>query len=475
MITAIHINRVSHQRRTCLVLPCKSRRYSFNVVVVLSVCWYLCVAVVLLVAANEDLATSSLLSDDTDDIINDLIAAELSSTKNIPPVSVEEEEEVGIAADRDDNEEIIVLDDDVDDVDDTANASTNSTIDTTISNTTLSSTPNTTTATATSNGNSSATIHVQSNLQSLTDDELIAICTERGYEITVPDDNGEEDSNRNGTKRTVQLTHDDYVAAATQCLSLDKVVDQMIADDPDLAADMDYEVERIRIEKEKLQKEQETILQEISSLEDALRQSGVDPTTLPVEAVVPSTTLRTAAVTQKNLTDWTVDEVLFESFEQLFDRVGNDLQLVARMVQSIIVQPTWIGMSLIWRYTSPTILDAVVRPVVSYSRRHIVPPLQQVFVQIQPYITPLQQIIVHQYSTVRDTILLPALQRYNSTIIRTHLQQWYHQQRAEVQLGIRIVGAFVVPLYQSLSTGYRIIVQQPMVHNITLSLRSLLQ
>ena len=441
--------------------------------------------VVFVVTADDMTTTTTSLFSETDEIIDELIDAELLSSKEQKSDLLSKTETDVVVEDHDDSEEIIVLLDDSDGdgdsngenetthgtIDSTAGVSTSTTTTTTINNTDDNRNSNST--------NTTTTIHVQSNLQSMTDEELIAICTERGYEITMED----LDSNSNNV---IRMTHDDYVNAATQCLSMDQIVNQMIADDPDSAADIEREVERIRLEKETLQTEQETILQEISTLEEELRQSGIDPTSIQDTAAVPTilatTTTTATSASHKNLTDLTVDEVLYESFVQLFDRVGNDMQFVAKMVHLIIVQPTWTSMSLIWRYVSPTILSGIVRPVALYIRQYILPPVKQVFVrQILPYIIPIQQVMVSHYTTLMNGIVRPTLQRYNnniyninSTIIQMHLQQWYHQQREEVQLGIRIVGAFFVPLYQSLSTGYRIFLQ-PILHNVTVTTMTFLQ
>ena len=421
--------------------------------------WFFCVVNQLVLVATADLKTS-LLSE-TDDIVDELIDAELLSaeksdllSKGSAPSDV-----VVVAVEDDDSdsssEDILLLDDMSDDdtiaVDPVDSMQSTDTIDT-----------------------GSTNIHVQSNLQSLSDEELIAICTERGYEITVENDTA---GNSNGTAAAAaekfQLTHDDYVNAATQCLSMDKVVNQMIADDPDSAADMEQEVERIRLEKEKLQQEQDTILHEISTLEEELRQSGVDPKS--IVATPPNAVLATTTTSQnKNLTDLTVDEVLRESFVQLFDRVGNDLQFVARMVQYAIVQPAWTSITFLWKSVSPTVMEAVVRPVTSHGVRHVIPLIQQVLVPLQPYIVPMRQMIVQQYNTVMNSIVTPLVRYINSSIIQTHLRIWYDHQRDEVQLGIRIVGAFVIPLVQSLSIGYQVFLH-PIIQNVTLFTMSLVE
>ena len=435
--------------------------------------------VVFVVTADDMTTTTTSLFSETDEIIDELIDAELLSSKEQQSDLLSKTVTDVVVEDHDDSEEIIVLVDDSDGDGNGENETTHGTIDSTagVNTTTTTTTINNTddNRNNSNNTNATTTIQVQSNLQSMTDEELIAICTERGYEITMED----LDSNSNNV---IRMTHDDYVNAATQCLSMDTIVNQMIADDPDSAADIEREVERIRLEKETLQTEQETILQEISTLEEELRQSGIDPTSIQDTAAVPTILATTTKTSHKNLTDLTVDEVLYESFVQLFDRVGNDIQVVAKMVHWIIVQPTWTSMSLIWRYVSPTILSGIVRPVALYIRQYILPPVKQVFVrQILPYIIPIPQVMVSHYTTLMNGIVRPTLQRYynnnyyyNSTIIQIHLQQWYHQQREEVQLGIRIVGAFFVPLYQSLSTGYRIFLQ-PILHNVTVTTMTFLQ
>ena len=202
-------------------------------------------------------------------------------------------------------------------------------------------------------------------------------------------------------------------------------------------------------------------------MEEELRQTGVDP-----KSILPATI--TASTSKKNITDLTVDEVLYESLVQLFDRVGQDIQLVARIVQSIIIQPLYTSSTLIWRYTSPTIMDTIVRPLIAYIRPFLLPPIQQLVLQSKPYIIPLRDMVLQQYHMVMNDIVTPFIHRYNSTLIQHHLQQWYDHQRDEVQLGIRIVRALILPLYQSISMGYRTFLQ-PMLHNMTVAIMSVVQ
>lgn len=262
-------------------------------------------------------------------------------------------------------------------------------------------------------------IIVESSLESMSDEELKAICTNRGFEISIEGEEG-----------LSQMTHADYVEAATKCLSLEKEMNAVIAENPELAAELDLEIERMRLEKERLEQEREAILAEKALLEEQLRNAGVDPSSI---ATVPS------SLTSANASS--VDEVLRESFVRLFDRVGCDLQLVGGVIL-FALKPMAGPIQMLWRYSSPSI-EGMLRQVIAFSS-NIVSSKQ---------LDTIRQVILLQY---RTAIKLAA--PFTSPVIAgtTSLLRLLNQ-KPEIQQVRRILGAFFGPLTESLLSGWKLV------------------
>jgi len=84
------------------------------------------------------------------------------------------------------------------------------------------------------------------NLVELSDEELEAICTSRGFELVreIDDTSGEP----------ISYTHDDYVDAAKECLELEEEMESFFQENPDLLGDLQTETEAMMEEKEALEK-----------------------------------------------------------------------------------------------------------------------------------------------------------------------------------------------------------------------------
>jgi hypothetical protein len=262
-------------------------------------------------------------------------------------------------------------------------------------------------------------IVVKSNLESMSDEELMAICAQRGFYISVE---GEE-----GT-----LTHSDYVAAATECLSLEKETNAILAENPDLAAELEDEIERMRIEKKRLELERDTMLAETAVLEDKLRLAGVDPKSV---ATVPTISQNS------NSTIASVDEVLRESFVTLFNRVGADLQMVGGVL-CYVLKPVRGSISLVWRYTSPTI-EGFIRQLLALSDSVVGTHRLDAFHQ-----TVLMQCRI--VTKLISPFVVPAV-----AATKPILRLLYRRQ--EIQNVVRILGAFFGPLSESLLSGWKMI------------------
>jgi hypothetical protein len=178
-------------------------------------------------------------------------------------------------------------------------------------------------------------------LESLSNAELEKICLERGFELSTPADG-------------LKLQRKDYVEAARRCLSLEDEMNAILAAHPDLAAELEVEIERIHAEKKRLEQERDDMLREKAFLERQLREAGVDLTDFSENN---STTI------EKQPPPLTLEQVLKESFRELFQRVRRDIQFVGSVLDPVL-RPVFGAVNLVWRHTSPT-LGAIVRTAIS--------------------------------------------------------------------------------------------------------------
>lgn len=89
--------------------------------------------------------------------------------------------------------------------------------------------------------------YAQIDLHELTNDELVAVCTQRGFELVaeVDDISGEPFS----------YSHDDYVEAARECLALEAEMEQFYEENRGLQKDMEDERDRMMKENEELEQQ----------------------------------------------------------------------------------------------------------------------------------------------------------------------------------------------------------------------------
>ena len=178
---------------------------------------------------------------------------------------------------------------------------------------------------------------VHGYLEQLSDEELEKICVDRGLAL-----NGDKDT----------LTREDYLEAAKQCISLEDDINALLNENPDLAAELDQEIERMKASKERLEKEREEILAEKALLEEQLQQAGVD-----LEEFRRNSTNISAGSMEP---PQTALEVLQESFVLLYKRVRQDVEFVGRVLKPIL-EPAGAGVKLVWRYTKPTLEGVLVK------------------------------------------------------------------------------------------------------------------
>lgn len=113
------------------------------------------------------------------------------------------------------------------------------------------------------------TIYVEDHLGSLSNDELLRIVSERGFDMEPRADGG-------------PFRREDYLEAARRCLTIEGEIDAILNENPELAAELEMEIERMKREKERLIGERDEILREKEKLEEKLVEMGVD-----VKALVP--------------------------------------------------------------------------------------------------------------------------------------------------------------------------------------------
>ena len=97
--------------------------------------------------------------------------------------------------------------------------------------------------------------YTQVDLNTLTNDELAAICTDRGFELVFELDDATEES--------LEYTHEDYVDAARECLKLEAEMEAFYEENPEMLREMEEERER-------MMKEQEELEQKLKEAQDKL-------------------------------------------------------------------------------------------------------------------------------------------------------------------------------------------------------------
>jgi len=182
---------------------------------------------------------------------------------------------------------------------------------------------------------------VDDYLQSLSNEELETICRDRGFEIASPD-NGQP------------LTREDYVEGARRCLTLENEMNAILAESPELAAELDKEIIRMKLARERLEEERDAILAEKELLERQLRDAGVDIGSrddAEKQKQFPSTRLK------KDPADMSFEEVMKESLTQLYERVMLDVKMVVKILEPVL-KPLFRSLKLVWKYARPTFAGA---------------------------------------------------------------------------------------------------------------------
>ena len=173
-------------------------------------------------------------------------------------------------------------------------------------------------------------------LASLSNEELEKICHDRGFEVA--------------PKADGPLLREDYLLAAQRCLSLEHEMNAILAENPELAAELEVEIERMKQEKERLERERDGMLAEMQMLQEQLEQAGMD--------LKNYDHLKQDAEGRPPLdpASMTAAQVLKESLVQLYKRVQRDMRIVTSILRRVLA-PVAGALRLVWRYTKPVVLE----------------------------------------------------------------------------------------------------------------------
>jgi hypothetical protein len=173
------------------------------------------------------------------------------------------------------------------------------------------------------------TVEVQDYLETLSQGQLEQICKERGFAID--------------EKEPLQFS--DYVEAARQCLSMEDSINAILAENPELAAELEVEIDRMKDEKHRLETERQELLAQVASLQAQLENAGQDASEFN-------------HLLQENhkAANMTFPELFTESMVELYHRVRSDFVVVGKLLAPIFKSAKG-ALKLLWRYADPLVGD----------------------------------------------------------------------------------------------------------------------
>jgi hypothetical protein len=165
-------------------------------------------------------------------------------------------------------------------------------------------------------------VEIEDYLDAMSNEQLIGMCNERGFGIV----NDES-----------ELEHKDYVEAARRCLSMEDEMNAILAENPDLAAELETEILRMKDAKERLEEERDQMLAETAILKEQLKNAGVDISD-------------TNSTLSQQPPPLSLEEVLRESLTELVERVASDARVVGAFRQPV-VQPVLGALKMVAKHT----------------------------------------------------------------------------------------------------------------------------
>jgi hypothetical protein len=165
-------------------------------------------------------------------------------------------------------------------------------------------------------------VEIEDYLDAMSNEQLIGMCSERGFGIV----NDES-----------ELEHKDYVEAARRCLSMEDEMNAILAENPDLAAELEEEIIRMKDAKERLEEERDQILAETAILKEQLKNAGVDIS-------------ETNTTPSQPIQQLTLEEVLRESLTELVERVASDARVVGAFLEPVL-RPVLGALKMVAKHT----------------------------------------------------------------------------------------------------------------------------
>jgi hypothetical protein len=211
-----------------------------------------------------------------------------------------------------------------------------------------------------SSSSSSSSLKVEKDyLDHLSTAALEKICLDRGFAVAETTDEA--------TNKTVPLTREDYLEAARRCLTLEDEINLILAEHPELAAELESEVERMRQQKERLEAERNTLQAELRLLQTQLEEAGVD-----ISNIASLTSTVQAKDKLTNLKDMdpnsmTLEQVLRYTLTELVERVKSDMKFVWSSIRPVVA-PLIPTVKHMWKsFGQPLAMQAwkLIRKVVS--------------------------------------------------------------------------------------------------------------
>lgn len=228
---------------------------------------------------------------------------------------------------------------------------------------------------------------VDDYLESLSREELLQICLDRGFEVT---------------------DGDDVLEAARKCLSLEDEMNAILAEHPELAAELDNEITRLQQSKGRLESENNALLEQVRSLQLELEQAGVD-TAEYKQLLDQYQKQEEQAFNQLNAANMTAQEVFKESMVQLYDRVRQDFMFVGKVL-SPVIRSALVTLRLVWRYAEPVVGQAIqqIMVVSKLAWKQVEPlvgdKLKTLWSRAQPHVEPVIKKLVVEGKKVIEKI-----------------------------------------------------------------------
>jgi hypothetical protein len=179
-----------------------------------------------------------------------------------------------------------------------------------------------------SSSSSSSSLKVEKDyLDHLSTAALEKICLDRGFAVA-------RQQNDTTTVAAPPLTRQDYLQAARRCLTLEDEINLILAEHPELAAELESEVERMRQQKERLEAERNELQAELRLLQSQLESAGVDIGNISASSFAKMD--KTTSLKDMDPNNMTFEQVMRYTLTELFERVQGDVKFVWSLIRPVV-------------------------------------------------------------------------------------------------------------------------------------------